>query len=127
MLYPTLAQILVLHERIIATSGGSNGVRDRGLLKSALSQPQMTFAGAELYPTLPDKAAAVGFSLIKNHPFVDGNKRIGHAAMELLLLLNGFEVSADVDEQERVILQVAAGQLSRDAFTTWVSTHVVSR
>ena len=71
-------------------------------LESALAQPQMTFGGEDLYPTLVDKAAALGYALIKNHPFLDGNKRTGHAAMEVFLVLNGYEIHADVEEQEHV-------------------------
>ena len=71
----------------------------------------MTFGGQELYPGLADKAAALGFSLVCNHPFVDGNKRVGHAAMETFLVLNGWELAAGVDEQEQVILRLAAGAL----------------
>ena len=74
----------------------------------------MTFGGEDLYPTLVDKAAALGFSLILNHPFLDGNKRIGHAVMEVFLILNGYEISATVDEQEQVILALAAGRMSRE-------------
>ncbi len=73
----------------------------------------MTFGGQDLYPTIADKAAALGHSLIQNHPFVDGNKRVGHAAMEVFLVLNGYEISASVDEQEEIILSVASGQMSR--------------
>jgi death-on-curing family protein len=76
--------------------------------ESALAQPLATFGGAELHPTLVDKAAALGFSLVANHPFVDGNKRLGHAAMEVLLWLNGFEIHAStVTEQEELMLNVA--------------------
>lgn len=82
MRYLTLAEVVRLHQRVIERSGGSDGVRDEGGLDSAVHQPQMTFGGDDLYPTLAAKAAALGFSLIKNHPFVDGNKRIGHLAME---------------------------------------------
>lgn len=124
MRYLTLAEILRLYERLMQRSGGAAGIREQGGLESALAQPQTTFGGEELYPTLADKAAALGFSLIMNHPFVDGNKRIGHAAMELFLLLNGHEIVAPVDEQERVILQVAAGEMSRIAFTAWVDRHI---
>ena len=106
-------------------SGGSAGIRDFGALESALAQPRMTFDGDELYPTIVDKAAALGFSLINNHPFVDGNKRIGHAAMEVFLILNGYEIEAGVDEQERVILGVAAGQIKRDELRAWLSLHIV--
>ena len=86
----------------------------------------MTFAGEELYSTLAAKAAALGFSLINNHPFVDGNKRIGHAAMEVMLVLNGFEIAADVDEQERTILAVAAGEMGREPFLSWLGAHLVA-
>ena len=94
-------------------------------LESALAQPRMTFGGQELYPTLVEKASALGFSLIRNHPFVDGNKRIGHAAMETFLALNGYEIEASVDELERVILQVASGEMGREAFTEWLRAHIV--
>ena len=93
-------------------------------LESAIAQPQQTFGGEELYPSLAHKAAAIGFSLIQNHPFIDGNKRIGHAALEVTLVLNGFELIADVDEQERIVLAVASGTLSRDQLTSWVEEHL---
>jgi len=80
----------------------------------------MTFGGQDLYPDLATKAAALGFSLIQNHPFLDGNKRVGHAAMETFLLLNGHELASPIDEAERVILGVAAGTLDREGFTSWV-------
>ena len=94
---------------------------------SALAQPEMTFGGEDLYPTLIDKAAALGFSLVNNHPFVDGNKRIGHAVMETFLVLNGFEISASADEQERVILLLAAGEMEREEFTEWLRSRVAER
>lgn len=85
----------------------------------------MTFEGKELYPNLAQKASALGFSIISNHPFLDGNKRTGHAAMEVFLILNGFEIDASVDEQERVILQVAEGKLGRVDFANWLENHLV--
>jgi death-on-curing protein len=127
MRYLTLGEVLELYQRIIAQSGGLAGVRDLDALESALTQPRMTFGNRELYPTLVDKAAALGFSLIQNHPFVDGNKRIGHAAMETFLVLNGFEIDASVDEQEQIILQVALGKLKRDDFTAWLRAHIVKK
>jgi death on curing protein len=87
----------------------------------------MTFGGTDLYPTLVEKAAALGFSLIKNHPFVDGNKRTAHAIMETFLVLNGYEIDAPVDEQEQVVLDVAAGIQDREGFTQWLASHVVER
>jgi len=83
-----------------------------------------TFDGEELYPTLVTKAAALGFSLIQGHPFVDGNKRIGHAALEVFLVMNGFEIVASTDEQETTVLAVASGALSRDGLVEWLERHV---
>lgn len=98
MRYLTLAELIELHHRIVDQSGGADGIRDLGMAESALAQPQMSFGGTDLYPTLAEKAAALCFSLVMNHPFVDGNKRIGHAAMETVLVMNGCELTADVDD-----------------------------
>ncbi|MCC7334491.1 MAG: type II toxin-antitoxin system death-on-curing family toxin [Pirellulaceae bacterium] len=124
MRFLTLGELIELHRRIVKQSGGANGIRDLGLAESALAQPQMAFGGVELYPTLAEKAAALCFSLVMNHPFVDGNKRIGHAAMETFLVMNGFEINADVDDSESIILRLAAGELERTPFTEWVVEHV---
>lgn len=124
MRFLTLGELIELHRRVIEQSGGADGIRDLGLAESALAQPQMSFGGTELYPTLAEKAAALCFSLVMNHPFIDGNKRIGHAAMETFLVMNGFELNADVDDAESVILQLAAGAFERLPFTGWVVAHV---
>jgi death-on-curing protein len=108
-----VSEIINLHTSILGSSGGAPGVRDIGGLKSAAAQPRLTFGGDELYTSLFQKAAALCHSLVLNHPFVDGNKRVGHAALETMLLLNGFELSASVDEQEDLFLRLASGQLSR--------------
>ena len=123
----TVEQVLELHALVLEQSGGTPGLRDRGALESAVAQPQMAFGGVEMYPTLAAKAGALCYSLVQNHAFVDGNKRIGHAAMEVLLVVNGFELDADVDEQERVIFSVASSQTSRDELIAWVESHVVPR
>ena len=120
----SIEQVIEIHRRVILQSGGSPGLRDRGALESSVLQPLQTFGGQELYPTLAERAAALGFFLIQNHPFVDGNKRVGHAAMETLLILNGAEVVAPVDEQEAIILSVASGQISREQFTEWLAGHL---
>ena len=125
--YLTLEEVLELHRLALEQSGGLAGVRDLGGLESALAQPQMTFGGQDLYPSLADKAAALGFSLVCNHAFVDGNKRVGHAAMETFLVLNGWELAADIDEQEQIILQMAAGHLTREEFAIWVQSHMQQR
>jgi len=122
--YLSLAEVLQLHARIVADTGGATGLRDLGGLESALAQPRQTFAGQDLYLTLAAKAAAVGFSLVMNHPFVDGNKRIGHAAVEATLMFNGYELEAGVDEAEREVLELAAGRRSREQFTAWVEGHM---
>jgi death on curing protein len=124
MQYLTIEEVLRLHDRVIEQTGGSTGIRDRGALESAIAQPLMSFGGEELYPTLADKAAAFGFSLTMNHPFVDGNKRTAHAAMEVFLVLNGLEIHATVDDQESVMLALAAGTLNREMFTQWLHQHV---
>ena len=127
MRYLALNELLELHRRIIAQSGGTPGILNLGALESALAQPQVTFGGNDLYPTLIEKVAALGFSLIQNHPFVDGNKRIGHAAMEVFSVLNGFEIVAPVDEQEQIILNTAAGKLPQSDLTAWLRDHLVTR
>jgi death-on-curing protein len=81
-------------------------------------------AGNDVYPTLAEKAAALCFSLVGNHPFVDGNKRVGHAAMETFLVLNGAELDASLDEQERVMLDLAAGRFDRGQLADWLRQHL---
>jgi len=126
MRYLTLIEVLELHRRISEQSGGASGIRDIGLLESAIAQPRMTFGGEELYPSLCEKSAALGFSILMNHPFVDGNKRTGHAAAETFLILNGMEINASVDEQERIVLAIASGELGREAFVEWLQQHIAA-
>lgn len=127
MRYLTVGEILEIYRRVMEQSGGLPGIRDVGALESAVAQPQMTFAGHDLYPTVVEKAAALGFSLIQNHPFIDGNKRTGHAAMEMYLLLNGSEIDASISEQVDVILSIASGEMDREAFATWLKGHIVKK
>jgi len=124
MRYLSLAEVVELHRIIIEQTGGSSGLHDMGALESAMAQPRMTFGGNDLYPSLVEKAAALWFSLVKNHPFVDGNKRVGHAAMETFLVLNGFEIDASTDEQEQILLSLAVGQLNREDLVEWLRQHV---
>ena len=125
MRYLTVGEVLEIYSQMIKQSGGGVGIRDLGALESAVAQPRMTFNGDELYPTIVEKASALGFSLIQNHPFIDGNKRAGHAAMESFLMFNGYEISASVDEQVDLILGVASGKIDRNAFTDWLKDHLV--
>jgi death-on-curing protein len=124
MRYLTLAEVVELHDLVLQTTRGAAGVRDLGGLESALAQPKATFEGRDLHETLIEKAAALGFSLVQNHPFVDGNKRTAHAAMETLLVLNGSEIVASVDEQERLMTEVAAGRAARSEMVAWLRDHV---
>ena len=122
-----LGEVLELHRRIIQSTGGAPQIRDLGALSSAVAQPRMTFANNELYPSLEEKAAALCFSLVCNHPFIDGNKRVGHAAMETFLLLNGYEIAATVNDAERIILGIANGQISRNELLLWLQQHLIPR
>jgi len=120
----SLGEVLDLHRRVVEVSGGSLGIRDLGALMGAVAQPRMTFDAQDLYPSVIEKAAALCFSLVMNHPFLDGNKRVAHASMETMLALNGYELSAPVNEQEQLMLGLAAGQVSRESLVAWVAGHV---
>ena len=127
MRHLTLGEVVELHFRILQLTGGAQGLRDLSGLESALAQPKATFEGRDLYRTLHEKAAALGFSLVRNHPFVDGNKRVAHAAMETFLLLNGRQLEASVDEQERLMTDLAAGQIEREQLVSWIDAHTLPR
>lgn len=123
--YLSLGEVVELHRLVVDQAGGAAGVRDLGALESAVAQPRATFGGADLYPSLAEKAAALGYSLALNHPFVDGNKRVAHAALETFLILNGRELDARVDDAEHTMLALAAGALARDEFVAWVARRLV--
>ena len=123
MRYISLAEALELHRRVVDLAGGASALRDIGALQSALAQARVTFDGVDLYPTLEEKAAALMLSLIANHPFVDGNKRLGHAAVETFLMLNGLEFDASVDESERMVIAIASGAASRDEILAWIKAN----
>lgn len=124
MKYLSIQMVLRMQEKIIERTGGAKGIRDMAGLESAIALPQMEMFGNELYPTLHEKAGILGFSTIINHPFMDGNKRIGHAVIDAFLIRNGFQIHASVPEQERIILQVAAGEMTKEAFTAWLETRI---
>ena len=125
MRYLSFAEVLELHRLVVAQAGGAGGLRDLGALESAVAQPRATFGGVDLYPTLAAKAAALGHALALNHAFVDGNKRVAHAALETFLVLNGHELAAAVDAAEQQMLRLAAGEVSREQFAVWVAQHLV--
>lgn len=120
----TKKQIIMLHEMLIAESGGSPEIRDEGLLDSAINAPFQSFGGSELYPSLLEKAASLGFGLIKNHPFVDGNKRIGTHTMLVFLELNHQELQYTDEELIDLILGVAASKYDEKHLLLWLQQHL---
>ena len=117
-------QILMLHTALIAQTGGIDGVRDEGLLDSAINAPFQTFAEQDLYPTVLEKAARRGFGLISNHPFLDGNKRIGAHAMLTFMGVNQINLCCTDEELISLILQVASGRLDYDGMLEWLKSHL---
>ena len=113
-------KVLYLHEIIAKETGGDAGIRDEGLLNSALEAPFQAFGGVELYPTVEEKAARLGYALIANHAFLDGNKRIGMYVLLVFLRVNGVRFRPSVAEVARVGLAVAAGEMGYDAFLAWI-------
>ena len=118
-------QILMLHKQLIEQTGGRDGVRDHGLLESAIESPFQSFDGEELYPTIQAKAARLGYGLIKNHCMIDGNKRIGAHAMLVFLAVNGIELSYTQKELYEEILSVASDNLGYEDLLHWVLEHQI--
>ena len=117
-------QLLEIHRQTLILHGGLPGVKDEGFLLSALDQPAMSFGGEDLYPSWPEKTAALGFSLAKNHAFHDGNKRVAFAAMTVFLAMNGFLLEVPEPEVVDFMLKLAAGQIGRDDLVSWLQTHI---
>ncbi len=122
--YLTRKDILQIHEDAIVDSGGGYGMRDETGIESAIAAPQAMYFGQEQYPTIAEKAAILCFELVMQHPFIDGNKRVGHGAMVNFLYMNTYIIDADDDEQESIILQVAAGEMDKETFTDWVKSRI---
>ena len=116
-------QILLLHQQLIEATGGSPELRDEGLLESALTAPYQEFGDYVAYPTIQQKAARLGFGLVMNHPFVDGNKRIGAHAMLVLLALNGIQLQYTQTELSDIILETAAGNATYENLLLWILQH----
>ncbi len=117
-------QILRLHKNLIEKFGGIDGVRDEKLFDSAVSTPFQTFGGHDLYPTLTEKAARFCYSLVKNHPFIDGNKRIGAHAMIVFLKANGINLTCSNDELISEIFGVAENSVAYENFLNWLEAHI---
>jgi len=121
-LYPN--QILFIHQKVIEASGGSDGLRDQGLLESAAYRPQASFGGEDLYPNLITKVAALAHSVAKNHPFVDGNKRTAYETMRIMLRLNGYDIHASEDEKFKLMIDLAESKITEDSLANWLEQHI---
>lgn len=116
-------QILKLHASLIEATGGSDGIRDEGMLDLALNNPFQSFGGKELYPSIQAKAARLCFGLVKNHAMLDGNKRLGAHVMLVFLALNGYELSYSQKELSDVILALASGDIGEKEILQWIIEH----
>ena len=123
MEYLTLGEVLLLHARLVQLTGGSRGVRDMGLLESALARPQAVFGGDDMYPNLWIKVAALAHSLVQNHPFVDGNKRTAFVAAGIFLELNGYRLVCSNEKALDFMRCVIAGQMDLEDMAAWMRTH----
>ena len=120
----TKKQVLLLHEHLLRETGGAAGLRDEGLLDSAVSAPFQSFDGTELFPTVIEKAARLCFGLVKNHAFIDGNKRIGAHSMLVFLAINDTELTYTQEELTNIILGVASGKIDYEDLLNWIKTHI---
>lgn len=119
----TPKQILLIHDELVEKYGGSFGIRDENLLESAIFQPFATFGGQDLYPDVFSKAAALLRSLVKNHPFVDGNKRTGIAAAQLLIEANNYIFKATISSTEKFVEKIAISKISIEEISLWLKRH----
>ena len=123
MITLTKEQVLMIHDQLIEATGGSKGIRDEGMLESALMNPYQSFGGIELYPSIQAKAAQLCFGIVKDHPMIDGNKRLGTHVMLVFLALNGYELSYSQKELSDTILLLAAGKLQSEDILQWIIEH----
>lgn len=123
MIILTKEQVLTLHKRLIETTGGSEGIRDEGMLDSALANPFQFFGEEPLYPSIQAKAAQLCYGLVKNHAMIDGNKRLGTHVMLVFLGLSGYELEYSQKELSDTILALAAGKMSAEDLLQWIVKH----
>ena len=121
-----LEDVLNIHEFLINKFGGSHGIRDEGLLKSALARPFQTFDRVDLYKSHIEKAAALIESVVSNHPFIDGNKRTAYVLMRLYLMENGLDIKTDQDEKYDFVISIASGKASHEQIVKWINDHIES-
>lgn len=121
--YLSVEQVLTAHAELMRCYGGSQGIRDQGLLESAVFRPQASVFGQDAYPAIFEKCAVLGYSLIQNHPFLDGNKRTGFAAMHLMLLINGYDLTSNPKEEVAMAENVASGKMNEPEIALWLKQH----
>jgi death on curing protein len=119
--------VLTIHADLLQRYGGEPGLRDPGLLESALAQPRMTAGGREIHKTLFDKAAAYGYHVCNNHPFMDGNKRVAFVLMDVFLQRNGWEIISSEEEAYTMMISLASGRLSKAQLGIWLKEHTARR
>ncbi|MBX9254401.1 type II toxin-antitoxin system death-on-curing family toxin [Desmonostoc muscorum CCALA 125] len=120
----TISQVLHIHQRQIQKFGGTSGVRDEGLLDSALAQPQVTFGGELLHPTISEQAAAYLYHLAMNHPFIDGNKRTAFAVMDTFITLNGYSLNLSQEQAYNLVIQVVQREISKEELSAFLELHL---
>jgi len=123
----SLSEVLEIHELLISEFGGSYGIRDLNLLNSALNRPFLGFGNVEFYPNLQDKAAALIESIVKNHPFIDGNKRTAYVLMRLYLIQEGFDIIASQNEKYEFVMNIADGKSEYQEITIWIESKIVKK
>ena len=119
----TIKIILRLHDLSIINYGGSQGIRNQGLIESAIARPYQTFGGKDLYPTVLEKAAALAESIIINHPFIDGNKRTGLLAMLLILEIGNFKITASNDDTYNFTIEISTGEIKFEEIVLWLKNN----
>ena len=120
-------EVINIHDILIDKFGGSHGIRDINALESAITRPFMTFDQKDLYPSLTAKASALIESLISNHPFIDGNKRVGYVIMRYFLLMNGFDIHATQSEKFEFVIKIAQNQLQFEQINSWISENLFKK
>ena len=123
----TYQEVLEIHEVLIEAFGGASGVREEGLLQSAIDRPFAGFGDAEFYNTPAEKAGAMVESIVKNHPFVDGNKRTGYVLMRLLLMQSGQDLQATQDEKYDFVISIASGQIGFPEIVAWIQNKLIDK
>ncbi len=118
-----LQDVMLVHDQVVKVHGGTSGIRDINGLESALARPYQTFGEEDLYPTCFEKAAAIGESIIMNHPFVDGNKRTGYVLMETLLRIDGYKINTTDEDLYEFVIKIATGEIRFDEIVVWLKTN----